>query len=186
MENLSKIDFLNTNSRIYSLTLSDLNFYFLVLNVKEQSSTELIKFLMQENKVLISKPVENDENSFSITTLNEEFKEVTDSNKELIKDLILNEFGNKYACLVNVKGDNLITFNVEGMMNSEEDVRVQGVILSQKEADSILDLLNKGENLVIGDFKEVDEIDKISSLFFEEENVKVESKDEELEDEEGK
>lgn len=174
MENNDKIDFLNNNCRIYNMTISQLSFYFLVLNVQEESTKKMIQFFMDKNKdssELNLQAVEGDENSFIIIE-SELAQDVSKRNQALITSLVKGNFKNKYACLINIDGKNMITFNVEQIVQEDsEQIVIMGAILNHKEAELLKDMLKNEEKIVLEDFEVVEEIDQISGLFFEEEEV---------------
>jgi len=165
MDNSEKINFLNNECKIFNISISNLSFYFLVININEQSSYQLINFFQNYKKELNIIPREKDENSFIISNLNKVIPSASIKNKEIINKLIKEDILNRYACLINIKGQNIITFDIEGLIEEIPELIILGVILSQKEANLFYELLRQNKNILLQDFKEV-EIDRISCLFF--------------------
>jgi hypothetical protein len=190
--NVSKFKkFLDGESVVYKLEVSDTSLYLLLCNVNQSFGKEIISGLLEKSgeKLNFQKISSNDEEKnldsnviYSFQDLNQRFSNglnlPTEVNQKIIRDISNDQWKDKYLHLVYYEGEFLIKSYEDQDSNGNDSAQIiLGVFLTEKE--KIFSLLETGDDLILNDFKE-EVRGKVSDLFYyEEEEVGEQDQDQE-------
>jgi hypothetical protein len=173
--------FLDEDSVVYKLEISDTSVYLLLCNTNQSSGKEIIKgFLTKIGKQIkfqkLSEEAEEDDSEkktiYSFKNLIQRFSK--DSiipsavNQQIIKDISKDQWKDKYLHLV-YKDEDFLIKSYEDKDYSISQI-ILGVFLTEK--DKIFSLLDSDDEFILNEFKE-EVKGKVSDLFYYDEDEEI-------------
>jgi hypothetical protein len=159
-------NFLNNECTLYSTSLNENPFYFLLFNSKDKSSHEVKDYFTSNinNKLNLYK---SDENSFLLTDLNiSDDLKLNSQKKNVIKNIYKDFLNENYSYLVKFGSDIMIKFNLESEFD-DKNLDILGVFLIT-DKQKFHDTINQdNEDILINQFTLEDLKYNLSHLFME-------------------
>jgi hypothetical protein len=170
MEGNTLKEFLNGECQIFDFSFAELSMYVIIFNTNDEYVKKVIEHL--QDREINLKITKQEENTYLFHNLSEvedlDLQNNSNLNREKIYK-ICSQFLSSHVYLVNKGDKNFFFFDwnlVKSLLEKENDARVLGVFLNNKE--KFLDFINEDSELTLINFKKED-VEDVSQLFEEEE-----------------